>query len=83
MKSRGKRGEATKGTPDRESDIEDDGPLAWVSVQRCGKKLGFGRDSMTAFIAAGAPIVAQKMNPQATHEWLMQHWRELGKIRGE
>ena len=55
----------------------------WVSVEECGEILGLGRNTMTAIIQAGAPVVARKMNPAATQRWLLIHWRKLGKIRSD
>lgn len=56
-------------------------PFQFFSCEEVAELFGFGRDTMTALIAAGAPVVGRKMNPQLLLEWLRVHHSDIGKIR--
>ncbi|XHR29626.1 MAG: hypothetical protein ACFUZC_03520 [Chthoniobacteraceae bacterium] len=56
-------------------------PFRFFSLQEVGEICGFGRDTMTALVASGAPVVARKMNPGLLIRWLEDHSDALGKVR--
>ena len=61
--------------------IAKENPFQFFSFEEIGDLYGFGKNTMTALAAAGAPVVAKKMNPQLLFEWLEQNADKIGKIR--
>jgi len=48
-------------------------PNEFFSFEDCGLILGFGKTSMGALNAAGAPVAFRKMNPALTREWIAEN----------
>lgn len=58
-------------------------PFRFFTCEEVGELFDFGRDTMTALIRAGAPIVAKKMNPGLLIEWLKTNHDKIGKVRAD
>lgn len=58
-------------------------PFRFFSLEEVGEICGFGRNTMTALVDAGAPVVGRKMNPNLLLEWLKQNHDAIGKVRPE
>ena len=56
-------------------------PFRFFSFQEVGEMFDFGRDTMTALVNAGAPVVAKKINPALLLKWLESNADEVGKVR--
>lgn len=56
-------------------------PYRFFSYQIAGKICGFGVNTITALVDAGAPVVARKINPGMLLEWIKSHPDAVGKIR--
>lgn len=70
--------------PVRKSTREGDewsNPYKYHSFAKIAERFGFGVNTITAFVAMGAPVVARKINPDHLKEWLRVNGEKVGKIR--
>lgn len=56
-------------------------PFKFFTLAQVGELLGFGANTMTALVKAGAPIVARKCNPQLLVQWIGANADRIGKVR--
>lgn len=63
------------------SDDEWDNPYKYHSFAKIAERFGFGVNTITAFVALGAPVVARKINCDSLKKWLEENGEKVGKIR--
>jgi len=54
-------------------------PFRFFTIEETGEICGFGKGTMTAIVAAGAPVVGCKLNPQILLEWIRANAAKVGK----
>ncbi len=56
-------------------------PFRYFTFEEVGEIFGFGRDTIAAFVNAGAPVVSRKINPRRLDLWLSENEDKVGKVR--